>query len=473
MNIDSSNPQLLKDLASLSARLPPMYEVGGAVRDRLLGRETCDIDVAAHDPEKAARLMEHTLGTKTVVFNRESRATACYRILSLNDPGIHLDLVHIQGKSIENDLTRRDFTINAMARPLEAEKDFEIIDPFGGREDLKQGIIRATRPENIVQDPLRIMRAFRLAAQLDFGIEPRTREVIRESAGLVLKSAPERIINELRAMLFFSRACACLREMDELGVLAVLLPEIDPMRGCTQNAFHHLDVLQHSFKACASCEEIIAAPGKTFPGHWKEINAVLAGSYRLPWLKLAALLHDMGKPSCREIQPSGKITFYGHEKTGTGMAEDIAQRLKFSRREREYLKLLVGEHMHIFALSRPEVKKSTLMRFLRRVGDDLIPIVILGLADSRATQGPKRPEHEAARFESRAGEMIRFYFEEFKTRTEEKRLLTGDDLLNLGLPEGPRIGRLLEKARLAQDDGIITDRNQALAWARERLEPES
>jgi tRNA nucleotidyltransferase/poly(A) polymerase len=138
MNIDLRKPQLLKDLASLSARLPPMFEVGGAVRDRLLGRETCDIDVAAHGPEKAARLMERTLGTKTVAFHRENRTAACYRIISANDPGIHLDLVHIQGESIERDLARRDFTINAMARPLGAEKDTEIIDPFGGREDLRQ-----------------------------------------------------------------------------------------------------------------------------------------------------------------------------------------------------------------------------------------------------------------------------------------------------------------------------------------------
>jgi len=467
MNIDSRKPQLLKDLASLSARLPPMYEVGGAVRDRLLGRETCDIDVAAHDPEKAARLMERTLGTKTVAFNRESRTTACYRILSLNDPGIHLDLVHIQGKSIENDLARRDFTINAMARPLGAEKDLEIIDPFGGREDLKQGIIRATRQENIVQDPLRIMRAFRLSAQLDFGIEPRTREVIRENSGLVLKSAPERIKSELAGLLESGRGCRELRLMDELGVLAVLFPEIAPMRGCTQNAFHHLDVLRHSFQAYASCEEIVAEPEKTFPGHGEEINAVLAEGSRLPWLKLAALMHDMGKPCCRKRRGrSGRITFYGHEKTGAGMAEDTARRFRFSAREGQYLRLLISEHMHIFALSGAEVKKSTLMRFLRRVGDDLIPIVILGLADSRATQGEKRPQEEAERFEVWAREVIRDYFRDFKAEMQQKPLLTGRDLLNLGLPPGPRIGKILREARLAQDDGIINDRNQALAWAR-------
>ncbi len=466
MNIDSSKPQLLKDLASLSARLSPMYEVGGAVRDRLLERETCDIDVAAHDPEKAARLMKRTLGTKTVAFNRERRATACYRIISANHPGIHLDLVHIQGESIENDLARRDFTINAMARPLGAEKDTEIIDPFGGREDLKQGIIRSTRPENIAQDPLRIMRAFRLSAQLDFGIEPRTRKIIRRHAASLLQSAPERIGAEMRIFLGCSHVSPRLREMDDLGVLEALLPEIRPMRGCTQPPFHHLDVLEHSFQAFEQCEEITANLGKYFEEQKENMRSILFSGSRLPWLKLSVLLHDVGKPQCRETgSDSRKITFYGHDKVGGEIGSCIADRIRLSAKERNYLSLLIDEHMHIFSLSRPEVKKSTLFRFLRRTGDDLIPILIMGMADSRATRGPARPAGEIKDFENRAKWLLREYFREFKTEIKDKTLLNGRDLLAMGFQQGPEIGRILKKARKAQDDGRITNRKEALEWA--------
>lgn len=472
MSTDSTKPQLLNDLASLSGLLPPVYEVGGAVRDRLLGRGNCDIDVATQDPQKAAMLMERTFGTKTVVFNRENRATACYRIIGPDDPGSHLDIVPIQGESIENDLARRDFSINAMARPIGAEKDSEIIDPYGGKEDLRQGIIRETRPGNIRSDPLRILRAFRLQAQLGFELHQNTRRMISENAALVSESAPERIREELILLLGLSGACSRLRDMDDLGVLAALFPETEDMRGCEQNSFHHLDVLEHSLKACVNCEEITTDPERSFPGHGEKINSILSSGFRLPWLKLAALLHDMGKPPCRKKHGhSGRTTFYGHEEKGAEMAADTAQRFRLSVREKGYLQLLISKHMHIFALSGAEVKKSTLMRFLRRVGDDLIPIVILGLADSRATQGEKRPPEEAKRFEVWAREVIRDYFRDLKTEMEQNPLLTGQDLLRMGLSSGPRIGKILREARLAQDDGIITDRNEALAWARKRLAP--
>jgi tRNA nucleotidyltransferase/poly(A) polymerase len=454
-------------LAPLGTGLPPLYLVGGAVRDHLLRRTPKDIDLMCRDPEAFARRLGAFHDAAVVPFTGKAD-TPCFRVVSRGNSEDFLDIVGIQGGSVEADLARRDFTCNAMAMRVQPDgSPGELIDLFGGRRDLGQRCIRATGPEIFASDPLRIIRAVRFAAQLGFAIDPAAVGLMKSAAAGLSATAGERVGRELFLVLEQPAGTPHIRMLDEVGALEALFPEIGPMRGCVQNEHHHLDVWGHSLAALEICEGILEAAEEKLGPPAALVKQDLGRHNRLALLKLAALFHDSGKPASRSIAPAGgRVVFHGHEKAGAAAAEGVAGRLKLSACDRAYFENLVGNHMHAIDLSQPQIRLKTLLRWFRRFGDDMVPLIILSMADTQATRGPASSCAERERHIRWARETISLYYSTIREQLASKPLIDGRDLLAMGVPPGPGLGRILQAVREAQDEKSITTREEALALAK-------
>jgi putative nucleotidyltransferase with HDIG domain len=387
---------------------------------------------------------------------------SCYRIVDPAAPDVFIDVCEIRGQNVATDLSSRDFTINAIAMRLDRCGDpAETIDPLNGLADLKGRLIRQCGPEAFLRDPLRILRAFRLAAELDFRVDSGTLESARQAAARLADTASERILVEIIRLFETARSEPVLRLMDRCGALEAVIPEIKPMKGSSQNDFHHLDVWEHSLEVLRCCERILDEMDQNFAGVADQVRGILSSKRRLPLLKLAALLHDVGKPSTRK-QESDRVTFYGHDQEGAKLAVAIAERLRMSNQERDFLKAMVAEHLHVLNLSKPEVTPSARKRLFRNLGDDAIPLIILSMADMQATRGKLSTYSERSAHLEWSQKTVRNYFEKLKTELERKCLISGLDLIEMGMQPGPEIGKILKKVQEAQDEGSISDREEAL-----------
>jgi len=260
MSTTDATNRLRRWLAPLGSDLPPLFLVGGAVRDLLFGRPCKDLDLICTRPEALARRLGRIHQAAVVPFLKKVDAS-CHRVVSRADPDDFLDLSPIAGGSVEADLSRRDFTINAMALPVLSGGGLgPVVDPLGGRRDLASRIIRACGPNAFRNDPVRILRAARIAAQLGFAVEPATLDLARRGAAALATVAVERCVKELFDLLAQPASAPYIRSLDELGALEAVLPEIRPLKGCGQNAFHHLDVWGHCLAALDHLEAMLADP---------------------------------------------------------------------------------------------------------------------------------------------------------------------------------------------------------------------
>jgi poly(A) polymerase len=453
-------------LEPLGAGLPAVYLVGGAVRDHLLGRESKDIDLMCTDLQALAHALESVHDAAGVSFLNKPD-TPCLRVVNRSDTEDFLDLVPIHGPGVADDLSRRDFTINAMAIEVGAGGALgELIDPLGGRRDLRNRLIRAAGPDAMASDPLRVIRAARFSAELGFEIDAATRQLMADAADRVAAVAAERIVRELFLTLKQPGSAPLVRVLDEAGALPAIFPEIAPMRGCSQNEHHHLNAWDHSLEALEKLEGLLASLSDSFEPVAGRLHANLERENRRPVLKLATLLHDAGKPESRAVAPeTGRVTFYGHDAAGSRIAEGIAARLKFSVRDQELLGRLIGDHMHMIGLSGREVRSGTILRWFRRLGEDMILLLLLGMADVMATAGPASSEVERARQLRWCRETIRLYYTEIQDRLERKPLIGGRDLMAIGIRPGPGMREILDAVRAAQDEGVVQNRDEALALA--------
>jgi poly(A) polymerase len=342
--------------------------------------------------------------------------------------------------TLEEDVRRRDFTVNALYYDPLAGR---LIDRVGGREDLARRRLRAVGParERFDEDALRLIRAVRFAVRYDLKIEKKTREAILPCAPHLGGISAERVAEELLRILTGPRPGQAMGLTSELGLWMPIVPEIEAMHGCEQpDKFHpEGDVFVHTALVLDALAEAWGGPP---PGE----------------LAMGALLHDIGKPPTKEFS-RGRIRFPEHQRVGAEMADAICRRLRFSARLRRQVVELVGQHMRFMDVGR--MKRSTLRRLLGR--KDIALHLALHKADCLAC-------HE--KLEN--WELCRRMMEEFAEEGRQEALLppplvNGHDLLEMGLEPGPRVGALLEAAREAQLEGELRDRNEALAWLRERM----
>jgi poly(A) polymerase len=460
--------QVLGELAA--ARGLQVFLVGGTVRELALGRPAPDLDLAvsAQTLDLARDLAQALGGTFVLLDEAEGTARVIWQ-------GESLDLAEFRAPTLEEDLRARDFTINALALELEAvlgRQSLALIDPWGGLNDLTQGLIRVVRPQNFQEDPLRLLRAYRFAATHGFRLTPETAAAIPPYLPEFTRVAGERVRQELFILLAAPRAAAILEDMEQSGLLTRIFPEFLDMQGVEQNGFHHLDVFRHSLLTAAYVEEVLAAPQQYFG----ELAAALTDYVRAPsptvLLKLAALFHDVGKPQVqgRRSAPD-RYTFYYHERVGVEIFAAAALRLRLSQAETKTVTRLISLHMRPFlllpAFREGELTLRALGRLVRAARPDLPGLFILAMADSLAGQGPQKPADAETRLADLAAAAYRFLKERIEPQERQPRLLTGHDLIEvLGLKPGPRFREILTAVEEAQWEGAIRSRREALELAR-------
>jgi tRNA nucleotidyltransferase/poly(A) polymerase len=439
------------------------------VRDLLLGNPPKDLDLvckgAGEVAAEVARRMDATL-----VPMEKKPDEPCYRLVDRKHPDAVLDIAEMRGRDIGEDLRQRDFTINAIAMEVAADGAAgKPIDPLHGAEDIAKKTIRMVGMKSFVADPLRILRAVRLAAVLEFLIEDATLREMKDRAGLLAGVSAERVVAELFMILGTGRSSVFFGKMDDLGILEVLFPEIRAMKGCGQNGYHHKDVWGHSLLVIAQTEHILNGLADYF-GEDAASMADSLSSGRAPLLKLASVLHDVGKPGTKGVRPDGgRITFYGHDKSGAGIMGDIAGRLKLPNRSRDFLVSLVAEHLRPLMLSSRAGATDARVRWFRKMRDDAVPALILSMADVMSSLGPESGEDYRRRFIDWAKESMHVYCRAIRPRMEAPLLITGHDLIAMGMEPGIALGNLLYRIRFAQDIGKITSRDEAMSAAREMV----
>ena len=458
----------LKDWISCKdIEIPELYLVGGTVRDLLLDSSPKDLDLVCRNAGAFARKLAKCKNAALVAMEKKPDEP-CYRVIERHNSENYLDIAEMRGENILADLRQRDFTIDAIAMEVKQDGTIgSIVDPLRGAEDIEKKLIKTVNERSLVSDPLRILRAVRLASSLGFIIDDATVGEMTELAPLLKNVSVERITLELLLILKNPQSILYVRQMDELGILDIILPEIKSMKGCLQNGYHHMDVWQHSLLVLEHAEHIINKLSDYFGEHSADIERYLARDNRLPLLKLSALLHDAGKPATCEVDAdTGRITFYHHDKEGARLVDLIAVRLKMSNRHKNFVALLVGEHLHALNLVSGDVKERTKLKWFRKMGDDSVLVIILSMADTMSILGPDATEEYRERHISRSKQTVRDYYERIKVQIASPCLVTGSDLIAFGMKSGPDIGKILSKIRSAQDSKEITSRQEALELAR-------
>jgi putative nucleotidyltransferase with HDIG domain len=470
--LSSLNPParaLLRAVQAAAGRSRSPVLVGGAVRDARLGAARpagpADLDVAVDSGalEIAGRVAAG-LGGAFVPLDPERGAA---RVLAR---AMCLDVTDWRAPTLEGDLAARDFTVNALAVPLRellSRGRAPIVDPTGGLADLRARRLRAHDPRVLTEDPLRTLRGVRLEAALGFRLSDETVRAIRLAAPALDGVAAERVRDELLAMLALPRAARALRRLDALGLLRVVVPEVEPMRGSTQPAPHRFPVLEHSLRAVAGADTVLErlralSPfGDELAAHVTE--ELGGGVRRAQVLKLAALLHDVSKPETRRLI-DGRIRFFEHDVLGAARARHIAERLRLPARARGVLEKLVRHHLrpgHLAAAGR--VTPRARYRFFRDLGEDTRDLLLLNLVDAAAVTGVS--PLVIWRRASLVRDLLRGWEETARAGVEAAPLVRGEDVMaRFGIAPGPEVGRLLERAREAQSLGLVSTREEALAY---------
>lgn len=483
----SLSPLLARLRPLLDEEEQPVYLVGGAVRDALLGRVSHDLDFAV--PEQAVKLtfrVADALGVPAYVLDRE-RDTG--RVVLPQEATV-LDFARFRGPNLEADLRDRDFTINALALPATAETEASVIDPLGGRDDLRARQIRLTHDQALMNDPVRSLRALRLALELNFSLPPETTAAVTAAAPYLDTVSNERVRDELLKLLQTAVPHQAVAQMAELALLPAVLPEIAALADVEQSAPHHEPVLPHTLSVLRWLVQVEAALDADAPVEYPAISAVrIALADYAPelgvhlqrreeinvdgrtLLRLGALFHDVGKKETRTVEEGGRVRFIGHDRVGAQLAARRLRRLSLSNKTTAHVRLIVANHMRPLLLAdTPQMMPSrrAVYRFFRDVQSAGLDIGLLALADHLAIHNGLGDPVRWQRLLTVVTTLFHHYFERFVETVAPAPLLDGHELMAaLKLKPGPEVGRLLRLIEEAQAAGEVATKEEAIQLARE------
>ena len=487
---------MIEKLAACCAPLGiDAYLVGGSVRDWLLSAKPGqDIDIAVSgDPEAIAREIAGRFGGTVVPL---SPAHGIVRVAVPADDGAedgpwNIDVDGFTG-TIEADLARRDFSVNAMAVPLAGWPSSDsLIDMFGGRADLATKTIRALGPTVFQDDPGRLMRTVRLAGQLKFRVEPGTSKLIAADAGLLASVSPERIREEFLTILSLDGAKGQIEVLDHFGLFEQVIPELQTAKGVDQPNMHYWDVWGHTMQTVEAAE-LITKGHQNSPiyscvpwtpdskAHFEQ--HATDGHTRGTLLKLAALFHDIAKPQTKSQDETGRTRFFGHSEQGAEIAIQRLTHLRISSKGIEMVAKMVEQHLRPTGMRDGDdwPTNRAIHRYFRDVGDVAIDTLYLSLADYLGAKGPDVVHEEWRNHAKMVGHILHIGTSEPVSPTTT-RLITGNDLMtHFDLQPGPEIGAVLGRVEEARSAGEIETKEQALEMAAnalrylaEQLTPES
>ncbi|HST55455.1 MAG TPA: HDIG domain-containing protein [Solirubrobacteraceae bacterium] len=448
------------------------WVVGGVVRDRVLGRAGGDLDLVIDgEPEQAARALGRAGRAACFALSGEFSG---WRVVA-RDRAWQIDVERLRGESLEQDLRARDFTINAIAEPLQGG---EPIDPLGGLGDLAARRLRMAGPSAFADDPLRVLRLVRMAVELQLQVEQKTRDCARAHAGAQHHVSPERVFIELRRIIGAQQPLRGIELLNELEVLQVVLPELEALRGVEQSQFHHRDVYGHTLEVLEQVVALQADPEAVIGAEHAEAVAALLREpladelTRGDALRWGALLHDAAKPATRGVREhDGRVTFIGHDAQGAELARGVLGRLRASERMRAHVAALTRHHLRLGFLvheAQPLARRSV-FKYLRACDPVEVDVTLLSVADRLATRGERANEA----IDAHMGLAHRMLTDALRWRAEgaPRALWRGDELAGeLGIGLGPQVGELLQELAEARYAGEVRTREQALAYARERLD---
>ena len=451
------NDALLNNIASFFDN--EIYLVGGCVRDFFLGNISYDRDLIVTDEEADtfARKLSDFFNGKYIPLDEENKI---YRVV-LPDKINYFDITNPVENSLENDIKRRDLTINAIAVNIKTGE----IPSFclGGIEDLNKKILREISEKNFTDDPLRLLRIFRFYSSLGFEPAENLIHIASKYSNLINKPAKERIEYELMK-LFNGKYCAeSLILMDKTGILDQLFPIVKELKQIPPNQHHHLDLFHHSIETVKQVQIIYENSSEEVKSHMDRTD--FGGFPRITHLKLACLLHDIGKPSTWTIEENTqRHRFIKHDSEGEKLCVPILKNLCFSNKQIEYISYIIKKHMYPSAVvSAPDMSEKTMMRYLRKSEDNAIDNILIAQADRLSALGPEITGEIVNNNINALNNLMDFCIETRKNIKPLPKLLDGNEIMQiLNIKPSPKLGEILDTLKEAQISGDITTKEEAV-----------
>ncbi len=423
-----------------------LFLVGGAIRDLFLDREVRDLDfVVFGDPREVVQELRKEMGGAVVPLDEST--------IRLVSDEWTIDVSRNRGDNILEDLRLRDFTINAVAYSIDG--DF-LVDPLMGISDLREGIIRVASEKSFADDPLRMLRALRFASTLGFRVEYGTFSAIGRGRENIRNVAAERIHYELMELFGGDDFHGAVRMGVDSGLFFVVFPELEdlsrPLPHVEQN------ILEHTLRVLMYLNFYLNHLDMSPFLHFIRRFENLRDRKNRAILAIAALFHDIAKPPTYSYE-NGQVHFYGHDTEGAKMFRKIGRRLAFSNSEIKAISLIIANHMHPHYLSQPEVTVKAVNRFMNRLGEWAFPTVLLAFADALAT---KLSGYGVSGHIKLAKIMEDILRRKEAEASKPPRLITGYDLIDLGLKPSPLFKKILQEIDDLQAEGKIRTREEAL-----------
>ena len=455
------NDDILNNLSSFFNN--EIYLVGGAVRDAILGKISYDRDLIVLDEDakkfslKVAQFFDGTF----IPLDEENKI---YRIV-LKDKINYLDITNPIGKDLEQDIQRRDLTINAIAVNIRTGEIPQICEPF--IDDIETKTIKGISEENFVEDPLRLLRIFRFHSILGFDIDQNLIEIAKKYAPFINNPAKERIEYELMKLFGGKYTDKALLKMDECGILEKIFPFVKELKQVPPNLHHHLDLFLHCIETVKQIQILYDNSPQDVKSHMDKID--FGGFTRLAHLKLAAFMHDIGKFSTWTIEKdTGRHRFIKHEDVGAKMCVPILKKLCFSNKQIEYISYIIKKHMYPSAVvSSPDLSEKVMLRYIRHSEDNAIDNILIAQADRLSAQGPEITKQIVEENITALNNLLNYYLEIKDTLKPLPKLVDGNDVMKiLNIKPSPILGKIMAEIKEAQMSGDILTKEDAIAFVK-------
>lgn len=458
------NDDILNNLASFFDN--EIYLVGGAVRDAFLGKTTYDRDlfVTDEDAKSFSQKVAEFLGGTFIILDDENKI---YRVV-LKDKKNYLDITTPLEGNINQDILRRDLTINAIAVNIRTGEIPKICEPF--IEDLNNKIIRGISEENFVDDPLRLLRIYRFHSILGFEISQDLIEISKRYAQLINKPAKERIEYELMKLFDGEYAHSALIKLDESGILEYIFPFVKELKQVPPNLHHHLDLFHHSIETVRQIGILYKNSSDEVKEHIQKVD--FGGFSRLAHLKLAAFMHDIGKFSTWAIEKdTGRHRFIKHEDVGAKMCVPILKKLCFSNKQIEYISYIIKKHMYPSAVvSSTDLTEKVMMRYIRHSEDNAIDNILIAQADRLSAQGPEITPQIVDNNISSLNKLLNYYLSVKDSLKPLPILLDGNEVMNiLNIKPSPKLGKIINELKEAQINSDILTKEDAIRFIKDKF----
>ena len=438
-----------------------IYLVGGSLRDYFMNQESHDRDLIVTDcdakifSEKAAKILNATF----ITLDDENKI---YRLV-MKDKINYLDITNPIENSLQKDLMRRDLTINAIAVNLRTE---EIIDLSGGITDIKNKCINYILEENFTDDPLRLLRAYRFEALLGFKLSIDTINAICKYKDLIQKPATERKIYEVLRLFSGKYAHNALFDMDKTGLLEEIFPFVKELKQVPPNSHHHLNLFAHSLETVKQIHNLYENSSPVVKQHLEKVD--FGGHSRLAHLKLAGFMHDIGKFSTWTIEENNRHRFIKHDDVGSKMAAKLLKDAHFSNKQIDYISSMIKNHIYPSSvMAADEINNKIMMRYVRKMNDNVIDNIILAQADRLSARGPEITDIIVENNLNSLNKLLNFYLEVKDTLKPLPKLLDGNDIMQiLNIKPSKKLGEVLDALHEAQLSGDILTKEQAVKFVK-------